>query len=512
MRIKINMPRCIGGMAVMALWFITAVSPVRADVCFLPTGICEQGVTTKNDTAQCTLNLSIYKSAPVEGKKCTKVEVPGCPTVYECFDDSCDARGYKIKGTTSSTAYPNNYNANLWTCNSCLQGKTYFWNCTPKPCPRGTTKAKASCAAGYEWQAQNDYGMSGNDRCGTCVMSSCPSGTTSTPASGCQICEVSSKLANGTKCYKCHSMSSDYNTQTQIDATYRRNLAGSCYHFNSKQAADSTVCYSVTESECGTDQYKGKATVNGQKACQCVDYAYTFVTIDGKEEVNLNFPATGGTSSVGVSSSRSATYYGGGISEGIYFSSRNTEGSGLSVSTSGNVTTISAPKNEDQTTDKTYTVQLIQQYSNKVITIHVKVAHDACPNDYKFDDKCEQTGWRTKTDNRTSTTGKACYKCYNDNCPEGYTKGTTPTNGNYDTDTTSYGSNCYKARPDDCPSGYTKGTTPLPTNHYTTSTTPFGSNCYQQKEDDCTYGSVNPGYCPYGRSYVGKSTLDNDCY
>lgn len=548
MRINKYISRCILGVTAVALWCFSFVLPARADICFLPTGICEQGAIAKNAaTRTCNdyIQEGIYYAAEQPDMNCSVAEIPGC-TLYECTPQTCEARGYKLGPTDGPSIWPDGYTSDKWICKWCKEGSKYKWLCTPKGCNGGYIQTE--CPTGQQWEAVAAYGKSGDDACGECRTKACPPGTTVGVEAGCKTCQQVEDLGDGRVCYKCHNMPADYVSEAQKNAQFD----GSCYTFTAKTAADTSVCYKPEDLQCGVDQYKTETTISGKKMCKCYDYKYNF-RLKNASDANLVFPANGLSRQVPVVSERC-----GDSCELWDYTFALTSGDGkLSVQKlNGNVLGITSPVNKSQTTDLYYTIKLTQLWGDdatiKELTINVRVEHDTCPeNAPQFTDSC-QAGWKSKNDG-TSVTGEKCYKCYNDtcsgsgftnygvggscptpgnyeshttaygstcckpkpdNCDSGYTNkgigGSCPTDGNYYVKYTAFGSTCCKPKPDDCPDGYTKGATPQDGKNYDTTTTEFGSNCYKPKSDDCP-GSQEKS-CPCGSDVGDKTPFGTQCY
>ena len=553
MRINKYISRCILGVTAVALWCFSFALPARADICFLPTGICEQGAVAKNAatrTCQDYIKAGIYYATEQPDMICSAADVPGC-TLYECTGQSCEARGYKLGPTDNTALWPTGYSSTNWICKWCKEGSKYKWLCTPIGCSSGYTLEMANCPAGQQWEAVPAYGKSGEDACGECHTKVCPQGSTLGVEPGCKTCQVVEDLGDGRICYKCHNMSSDYVSEAQKNAQFD----GSCYTFTTKTAADSSVCYKPEELQCGVDQYKTEATISGKKMCKCYDYKYNF-SLKNASDANLVFPANGLSRQVPVISERcgdSCEFW-----EYTYAITSGDNKLTIQKANGSNILGITSPVNKSQTTDLYYKIKLTQLWGDEAttreLTINVRVEHDTCPeNAPQFTDTC-QTGWKSKNDG-TSVTGEKCYKCYNDtcsgsgftnygvggscptpgnyeshttaygstcckpkpdNCDSGYTNkgigGSCPTNGNYYVKYTEFGSTCCKPKPDDCPSGYTKGATPTDGN-YDTTTTEFGSNCYRKKSDECPSSQAKEVDCECGAGTAGdKTPFGTQCY
>lgn len=553
MRINKYISRCILGVTAIALWCFSFVLPARADICFLPTGICEQGALAKNaatKTCQDYINEGIYFDHEIPDMVCSLANVPGC-SLYECTGKPCEARGYKLGPTNSTAEWPVGYTAPDWSCKWCKEGSKYKWLCTPREggCPNGYTQNEANCPTGQQWEAVPAYGKCGNEACGECHTKVCPEGSTLGVEGGCKTCQEVENLGDGRICYKCHNMPQSYVTETQKNAEFDN----SCYTFTTRVAADSSVCYKPEELECGVDQYKTEATISGKKMCKCYDYRYEF-KLKNASDSNIVLTANGQSKLVGIVSQRC----GDGCENWPYVEKIISGDNQLGIGQINNGTNlkIDGPINKSQTTDLNYKIKLTQTWGDeatiKELYINVRVEHDTCPeNAPQFTEAC-QAGWKSKND-AMSVTGEKCFKCYNDTCSgSGFTNygvgGSCPTPGNYDRHTTEYGSTCCKPKPDNCPGGYTnkgvggscptdgnyyvqytefgstccmpkpdvcpgdytKGATPTD-GSYDTTTTEFGSNCYRKKSDECS-GSQQKS-CPCGVSSNGdKTPFGTQCY
>ena len=554
MRIKNHLLRCIWGATTVVLWCFAFVLPAKADICFLPTGICEQSAQTREaDAKPCSYYTDnhIYYDSEQANMNCSLVNIPGC-TLWDCTGKSCEEQGYHLGPTNSATTWPSGYSSSYWSCVYCQEGGKYKWKCSPKNCAAGYVQGDANCSAGYEWAPVAAYGKSGEEDCGECQQKVCPEGSSLTPTPGCQDCTVVEEFDDGRKCYKCHAMSAEFVSQAEKEANYDE----SCFKFTTKQASDTSICYRPEEIECGKDQYKEEKTINGKKMCKCYDYTYNF-NLRNSSDHNLVFPANGISRQIPVVSERCA----GSSCEFWDYTYAITSGNGqLKVQklNGGTYLGISSPINKSQTTDLYYTIKLTQLWGDEATTrelvINVRVEHDTCPeNAPQFSPTCATAGWKSKHEG-TSVTGEQCFKCYNDNCNSGYTHygvgGSCPTDGCYYSHNTDYGSTCCmakpnnapdsgytdygkngtcptngnyyrhesefchiwcKAKPDDCPSSdYTKGATPQDGHNYDTTTTPFGSNCYKPKSDVCP-GSQQKS-CECGGTTGDKTPFGNQCY
>ncbi len=509
MRINKNMPRYILGIVTAALWCFSLVLPAKADICFLPTGICEQGAQMKEaqeKTCAEYVREGIYYDSEQPNMNCSLTHIDGC---YECTALSCEERGYKLGPTNSKNEWPSGYTSENWDCFWCSEGGKYRWICTPKfYCGRGIIKNDANCAEGYEWVAVPDYGKQGDDACGECRQKVCPENTVMTPPVGCYECATVVDLGDGRVCYKCHSMATGWVTAAQRDAQYDN----TCFEFSTKPAADSTVCYFPEEIDCGADQYKTETTINGKKMCKCYNYTYEF-RLRNPSESNVVLAANGQSKLVSVISQRC----GEGCEDWPYTETVILGDGKLGVGqmNNGNTLKIDGPINKSQTTDLNYRIKLTQTWGDeatiKELYINVSVEHDTCPeNAPQFTDACP-AGWKAKND-ATSVTGEKCYKCYNDTCDSGFTNISPKTDcqtsmsqgrGNYTVKTTEYGSTCCEPKPDDCPLDYTK-VVPSDGGAYYTTPTEFGSTCYKAKPDDCPGGYTNKGLngsCPTDGHY-----------
>ena len=554
MRISNYISRCLLGVATVALWCFMAVAPAKADVCFLPTGICELGARTKDaDNKSCDYYVTkgIY-SAVKQHEGCSLANIPGC-TLWDCPAESCEDRGYKIGPTDDDVNYPAGYAASSWTCTPCQEGTKFKWQCSPNKCPAG--KIKSECNAGEDWVEISSYGKSGEEPCGEC-QSNCPSGSSLTPTPGCYTCEIVKELDANRKCYKCKKMNSEYITQAAKDAQYD----DSCYTYQTQQAGDLTMCYRPIDIECGKDQFKKTETVAGKMMCKCRDYTYEF-RLKNASDGNIVLAANGQSKLVEIVSKRC----GDGCEDWEYTIASISGNGQLKVTKVSNGTKlqIDGPVNKSQTTDLNYTIRLRQLWGDEAtystdVYINVRVEHDTCPaNAPQFTDTC-QSGWKSKNEG-TSVTGEKCYKCYNDTCNSGFSNkgvgGSCPPDGAYFVETTDYGSTCCKPKPDicpegftnigtssdcsasmgrvgnyqrrttdfghycckaeddTCPAGYTKGPTPNDGHNYYEQSTAFGSNCYMAKPDTCPGSQEKEEDCPCGVSSTGdKTPFGTQCY
>ena len=132
--------------------------------------------------------------------ECAYCNPLNCPsdqkTQKDCYSQTNGSNGWKWTGTTSYTGETqcgyckentctNTYQttaascqttgASGWTLSStdkCYAGAKTLYKCVAKACQVGTIQAAANCASNATWTANSYY--SGNNRCGTCIVSSCP--------------------------------------------------------------------------------------------------------------------------------------------------------------------------------------------------------------------------------------------------------------------------------------------------------------------------------------------------
>ncbi len=515
MRINKYMSRCMLGVMAAALWCFSFVLPARADICFLPTGICEQGAQAKvAEGKTCDDYLDIYYPSEQEGMSCQPANIPGCD-LWNCTGLDCEDQGYKSGTSNSPTKYPTAFPSSMFDCEYCLLDGTYYWKCNDKECADGyfvRNDPNHSCTGNLVWVAKSEGGMSGHQECGKCEQwdQLCPEGNdiyTYIPA-GCKTCQVVEDFGNGHICYKCHNMSAEYVTAAEKEAQFD----DSCFKYETKTAADASTCYRPIDMECGTDQYKTETTINGKKMCKCYDHTYEF-RLTNSSDANIVLSAAGENRNVDVTSLRC-----GNGCEFWEFTQSVISGNGQLNVTKANGSSsllIKGPVNKSQTDDLYYKIKLTQMWGDEAsyspdLYIDVRVEHDTCPNNLQFPATC-QPGYKSKVEG-TSVTGENCHNCYNDDCGD-YTNygvgGTCPTDGNYNIKYTDFGSTCCEPKPDDCPPDYTKGATPTVGKYFTT-TTAFGSNCYMPKPDNCPSSDYTnygiDGTCPTDGNYDVKYT------
>lgn len=140
-------------LAVVAVFSVTTISAAFADVCFLPSG--------------------------------------GCQDDYMPAVGACD--GYSPQKKTGPG----------WICESCPADPN-LWKCYPKECPSGYSPLVNACPQGYSLKKD---GYSGDEECGACVKTDCPSGMTindnECPAEHKPI--ATEYFSGGYVCYRCVS-------------------------------------------------------------------------------------------------------------------------------------------------------------------------------------------------------------------------------------------------------------------------------------------------------------------
>ncbi len=508
--IKKWISRCILGFAATMLCSITVVIPAKADICFLPTGICEQGsVTRKTIVKECSDyidNINYFLEDHTDETNnihCDETNLNGC-SLYYCTRGTCEILGFKLTDREKKAYYPDD----TYDCKSCTQGNSLWWSCEPKACASGKTQAASNCQEGESWVAVASYGKSGNQSCGDCVLNTCGEGLYLTPPIGCYTCSPEKKLDSSRTCYKCYSMKIEYMTQAEKEAKYEDD---GCFTFETTPAADGTVCYRAEEVMCGSDQYKSRDLISGKYMCKCHNYTYRFSV----SQTEVVLPANGVSKTINVDSwqdGNTSLFW-------EYYAPTSKAQLQIEKLNGGKQLKLTGPVNKSHDTDLTYSFNIVQTQADEAtkrsITINVRVEHDTCPaNAPQFSDQCATAGWKSKNEG-TSVTGEKCYKCYDDNCKEGFTRGAVPNDGyNYDPYTTPYGSACHKAKPDNCPdSQYSKieknASCPSDGN-YDVKWTEFGRKCCKPLSDNCndsTYTKYPRGSsCPSDGNYSSHDT------
>ncbi len=491
------------GFSLCTFLCVMAAAPSWADICFLPTGTCEQGAQAKVAEARTCdeyIEAGIYFASKQPDMICSPADVPGC-TLYECSAKTCEARGFKLGPTYSDQTYPHTYSDKAFRCLPCQQGDQYLWKCEPLPCglkDDGTSyyvenDPEHQCADGEIWRAVASAGMSGRQACGECIIDQCPQETgvvseDELPTSDCWICNHIMNLESGKSCYRCAKMDSEY-----VTAAAKEEMDESCYTFDSKQSSTGETCYLPKPLECPTNQYVNHELRGEKTYCSCQDYVYEF-TATGEDVINdgsktddghnsheskiLHYTAAGGVKKVNVKSTQTGEEtivwpYDAPTSSGECSIDKSGDGALLKVTCPANLTT-------DEKGSK-FTITQIEADNASVHTIDIRIIIDpdtcdnpndvvaACSNElgrapyekgprpacYKthLDAVCNLDGYVPLDSGHKSVAGQACYYCVNDTCPADYEKGQTPTPAEgYLTESTDVGSNCYKEKP--CPEGY----------------------------------------------------------
>ena len=484
-----------------------AVSPSLADICFLPTGTCEQGAVAKTATHKTCddyIKEGIYFATKQENMSCSLANIPGCE-LYECTVKSCEARGFKLGPTKNKNTLPMGYPDDAWKCESCKQGANFFWKCTPKPCEQGLKTIKECSETESFVESSTPTHKSGADLCGTCVPNSemqCPDGSETSITPGCYECtHVGDTGYGGNHCYKCKSMGPDYSPEAEFLAVHD----SSCYDFKTKRAADGGLCYKGVKMTCNedSDQYLNEEVVNGKTLCKCRDYKYTFKV----EPSLLSFDAAGGTKEFNVTSLRIGT---------------EPEPWDYDVSTP------SCPCTIDKSVDKVAVTCLPNPSENNVgcaltliqtrgdtsietITVGIRVNPDSCEVG-QLSTICADSKCIAQPNGKTSVAGQTCYDCNNNECSPGYTPGEPPAAAGYDVDILKSGTRCYKAIevvPDAelCPPSYFEEKQTCGNGYKEDSTSKSdGSLCYRCISEQCPAGKscTDDPVCPSGKVCTDK--------
>lgn len=386
------------------LCLITAAWPSRADICFLPTGECEQGAKdrkSKPKTCQEYMTEGGYYTSMQENMNCSLMNIPGC-MLFNCVDKTCEERGFKLEaGGNNASAWPEGYSDSDWVCDSCKQGGTTKWKCSPRPCDGGY-KTPAECTDTETWIAADGFvHKSGHESCGMCKNSdeiSCPEGTTEGMLSGCYMCDRVLTIGDGLKeCYKCRDM---VGYVQESDYSYRYDNA--CYDKRSRQASDGTICYRPIEVPCGTDKYKQEEEIDGRYSCSCVNNKYVF----SADNELLQYTAAGGSDTINIVSQR----IGEGIEEWDY---QLTSSSGFcSVSEATNKLMVDCSRNpSEESRQHTIKLEQTEEDGNKnYLTINIVIAADECELG-DFEHVCKARGCDYEANGTKSYAGQTCYNC-----------------------------------------------------------------------------------------------------
>lgn len=385
------------------LCIMTATWPSRANICFLPTGECEQGANAKKTVAKTCADYEqdgVYFAFKKENMNCTPANIPGC-TLYSCVPQTCEERGFKIESANNGTSLPEGYSSSDWNCESCKQGDKNKWKCLPRPCESGY-KTPRECVDTETWVAATGAThKSGADSCGLCktvAEMSCSEGTTEVIPSGCVVCEYAYTIADGAKkCYNCHNMLG-YVRESEYSSRYNN----SCYETRSKQAADGSTCYKPVEVSCGLDKYKKEETINGRYTCSCANNVYEF----SADETTLQYSAAGGGDVINILSRR----IGQEVEEWPY---EMVSSSGVcQVSEALNNVIVRCDSNPSGDT-KSHTIKLEQTEEDgrkNYITINITVDADECETG-SLESTCMDRGCGYEENGHKSLAGQQCYDC-----------------------------------------------------------------------------------------------------
>ena len=497
------------GMAVCTFLCMMAAIPSWADICFLPTGSCEQGALTRtSQTKSCDDYLvpnGPYYSEKQQGMDCESADVPGC-TLYSCTMKTCAARGYNLTDYQKRNSYND---TSAWSCEQCRQGGDTYWKCSAVSCPGQYTTASHCASDETLVVPEGTQHKSGNDACGICKKNSelqCKNPLRKDIPTGCYTCEQEANTGEGgIDCYRCKAMENGY----LKEADYNLRYDDSCYDRKEKGAADGGLCVKPIEKVCPVDQYKKVENTNGKDLCKCRDYVYDF-EITPSSAKNLHFTAAGGDQSISIVSKRT-----GNEEEGWDFAVPSNAGS-CSISKGNGAITVSCPTNPSERA-KSFSFTLTQTQEDKV-TIHTQVINvtidaDKCAKG-QLSNTCADASSVAKENGTSSDAGQICYDCKNDACGNGYTRGASaPAAVGYDVYTLESGDAvCYKLiepsqEPETCPAGYDAAPKTCARGyHQDTFTRTDGEECYRCAPDECPAGKrcTDDPVCPNGMTCTGK--------
>lgn len=386
------------GLAVLMFMYVMAALPSWADICFLPTGACEQsaaGRRAKPKTCSEYLQEGSYYAGKQEGMDCVPANISGC-SLYVCTGLSCASRGYTIPDSQKNTYYAD---SGAWRCDSCRQDMSTYWKCTAAPCGSPYVTAD-KCSSQQTLVVSDATHRSGNNACGICKDNSslsCKAPLTSAIPAGCVLCDREEHTGEGgIDCYRCREMVGAYYTEAVYNAKYD----DSCYTRKEKQAANGTFCYKAIERTCPNHQYKRIETVNGKDLCKCREYEYALEIVPSK----IKFSAAGGEQTVAVVSERRGNEV-----EPWEFNIHSTSGN-CSVKKSGNSLNISCPPNtKEEATDSSFTLAQTQEdgETNKQV-FEISVSGDKCSVGLL---RCSGSDYTAVKNGKFSDAGQVCYDC-----------------------------------------------------------------------------------------------------
>lgn len=468
------------------------ISPSYAEICFLPTGKCEETVSTKiNDCKKwseaeknsiCSAKSGYYtesQKASMEnsGFSCVSVVTAlgdvCCSGWYYCTSENCLEKGYKSTEEKDSRFY---------VCDKCEQGGATFYHCVAKPCNYDDNhsanltdpcedgnenilclKNYANCGKDYQWVADS-VRKAGSLQCGRCLKAELPEPKPGECKdnkyvwedelpSGCVACSLAGRISE--RAYYCCNDLEEY-TVKESD----RNLSDtSCHGYEGPvqaTGADRINCYKEVEKNCGNpNQYLDMST----DGCYCRDYEYK---LDAAPET-LMFNADGGDRNLTVDSTRSTST----TVESYPYTTEEDHVQSCEIILNGHLNSAGEVDDgnkkvtvrcEPNVSYKEITARFnVKQTPAAVTTLHpvlyktitVNIKADTCECEgCQLSTTCAQEGYMPVEKGKSVSGLLPCYVCVNDNCPEGYTKDETPAPAEgYYTEKTEYGSNCYKAKP-----------------------------------------------------------------
>lgn len=481
----------IRGIFLVAIVCMQGITRAEASICFLPSGECDHKITLQSESCKswtstereqvCSAKNGYVKAAEVAAKEssgysCSSAISLGdtcCPGWYYCTEVNCQDKGFKLK---------EQWDPRYYVCSPCTQGGITFYKCEDKPCNYNSNNPTAStlddvctntngkycvdsvntnkCDNGYVWKADSSR-KAGTRSCGKCVKTDnppspppctgedcvqCKNNTyywKETLPSGCVTCVVAGDVT-GREYYCCHDIN-EYpvaNCRDDDNACYTCEGPVEARGYEYYNETGTVNCYKHVDKKCGNANQYIDRKLDG---CYCRNYDYYL----NANPTTLHFTAAGGTKTVSVVSTIASH-----MSTDNYPYVTQTGKIGLCTVTDNGSGTVTVKCGFNTSTSAKSTSFNITQTPKKVTnehkvlreTITISINGDTCYQ-YQFSQTCSQSGWRTVWRRKSESKQADCYECLDDNCPSGYTKGTTPSPAEgFLTKTTDYGSNCYKAK------------------------------------------------------------------